>query len=51
MFDTCGDADVAMKDVFFAVKDALDSQEDRPLLGKTFHPTFPSDLSRKIRSF
>lgn len=33
VFDTCGDADTAMRDVFYAVKDALE-QQDVPLLGE-----------------
>lgn len=33
VFDTCGDPDTAMRDVFFAVKEALEEQ-DVPLLGE-----------------
>lgn len=32
VFDTCGDPDTAMRDVFYAVKEALE-QQDVPLLG------------------
>jgi hypothetical protein len=34
VFDTCGMRDVAMRDVYFAVKNALEPRGKLPLLGK-----------------
>lgn len=34
VFDTCGMRDVAMRDVYFAVKSALEPRGRLPLLGK-----------------
>lgn len=33
LFDTCSDKDVTMRDVFYAIKSALDPQEKVPLIG------------------
>jgi hypothetical protein len=34
VFDTCGMREIAMRDVFFAVKNALEPRGKLPLLGK-----------------
>jgi hypothetical protein len=34
VFDTCGTREIAMRDVFFAVKKALEPRGKLPLLGK-----------------
>jgi hypothetical protein len=34
VFDTCGMRDVAMRDVYYAVKNALEPRGKLPLLGK-----------------